>query len=95
MPTRALNFCEAYYNAFVYFEPGTADKGIKYLASLHGTRKQVLELDLTDQMTVTENEVKYLCRLKKLRTLNLHGTSISPDGLVTLKAALPACQVTP
>lgn len=77
----------------IYFLPGTANhEQIRFLVH-YPFRSVLTELDLLNQAGVTDGEVKYICRLKKLRKLNIYGTSISNEGLATLRASLPDCTI--
>jgi hypothetical protein len=59
-----------------------SDEGVRHLADC----SQLLCLNIGDNPKVTDQSIKYLLRIKKLRTLFIGGTSITAKGLLQLKA---------
>ena len=64
------------------------DKGLESLKYL--PRLSKLELSYT---RISDKGVEHLSALKSLKTLHLTGTLVTAEGLKTLKAALPRCEV--
>jgi hypothetical protein len=68
-----------------------SDEGVKNLAGC----SQLIDLDLADCPRITDQSISALLGLKKLRLLNLAGTSITSKGLMRLNALPLACLTLP
>jgi len=64
------------------------DKGLESLKYL--PRLSKLELSYT---RISDKGVEHLAALKNLKTLHLTGTLVTAEGLKTLRAALPRCEI--
>ncbi len=65
-----------------------SDKGLESLKYLPRLTK--LELSYT---RISDKGVEHLAALKSLKTLHLTGTRVTAEGVKTIKAALPNCEV--